>query len=79
MTYEDYLAINIPISKNFELIEKEVREFNNESEGGFDYLLVEENVNYRIRNSKKYCIIAILLLVLAALIVVGIYFIVSME
>lgn len=79
MTYEDYLAINIPISKNFELIEKEVREFNNESEGGFDYLLVEENVNYRIRNSKKYCIIAILLMVLAALIVVGIYFIVSME
>ena len=42
MTYEDYLAINIPMSKNFELIEKDhVREYA-DSEIGNDLLYTEE-------------------------------------
>jgi hypothetical protein len=76
LTYEEFLAVKVPLYKNFTMKEKDMQDANY-SDIGNDFVITEE-LTLR-KNSKRQCIIGIALMLLAALVVIAIYFVVSMN
>ena len=78
LTYEDYQDIKIPPVKNFGYKEKEHGGADGKDSDEGDIVETEEKLREKNSN-RRNILVAIILLVVTGLIVVGIYFIITME
>lgn len=77
LTYEDYQEIKIPPVKNFGYKEKELGVTDGKDSDDGDIVVTEEKLREKHTN-RRNIIVAIILLLVAGLIVLGIYFIIIM-